>query len=160
MQKPRSLRRAIDAAVPEIRNESDRLKIWVEDGAVRSRQTETHGFAFEYPLSVLIEETRTDIAIIAHAISRWLRVNQPDLMAGGSGDSFKFETDILDSGAADILFTLQLTENVAVERNGDGSWAVDYLAEPDPLFDDDTEVAPAAGTPPLAGATAEDIVAN
>ncbi|MCH2496033.1 MAG: phage tail protein [Erythrobacter sp.] len=160
MKKPASLRAAIEAAIPEIRNERDRLKLWVEDGAVRARQTEKHGFAFEYPLSVLVEETATDIAIIVHAITRWIRINQPNLMAGGSGDSFSFETDILDNSTADILFTLKLTENVAVTPIEGGSWAIDYLAEPNPLFDDDVEVAAAVGRPPLAEASNDSIVAD
>ena len=160
MKKPASLRAAIEAAVPEIRNEGDRLKLWIEDGAVRARQTENHGFAFEYPLSVLVEETATDIAIIVHAITRWIRANQPNLMAGGSGDSFSFETDILDNSTADILFTLKLTENVAVTPIEDGSWTIDYLAEPNPLFTDEVEVAATVGRPPLAGASTDSIVAD
>ena len=78
MQKPASLRTALTAALQEIKASPDRLSIWVEDGAVRMRQTEGHGFAFEYPLSVLLREVSTDIAIATHAINRWLRRNQPD----------------------------------------------------------------------------------
>lgn len=150
MQKPKSLRAALTAAIPEIRDQPDRLAIWVEDGAVRSRQTETHGFAFEYPLSVLLREVSTDIAVIALAINRWLRRHQPSLLAGGSGDSYKFETDVLDNATADILFTIDLCENVAVTPQQDGSWSVDYLVEPDPLFGDGLPVAPNTDAPPLA----------
>ena len=150
MKKPASLRAALQAALPEFRATPDRLALWIEDGAVRARQTATHGFAFEYPLSILLRETSTDIAIVVHAITRWLRANQPDLMAGGSGDTFKFETDVLDNGTADILFTIDLTENVAIEANEDGSWAVDYLAEPSPLFNDDAPVGTNVDSPPLA----------
>lgn len=161
MKKPASLRAALMAALPEFRETPDRLVIWVEDGAVRTRQTEDHGFSFEYPLSILLHETSTDIAIVVHAMNRWLRVNQPDLLAAGSGNSFKFETDILDNDTADILFTVDLTEAVRVTLNEqDGSWAIDYLAEPDPLFDDGEPVGANADTPPLAGATLESIVAD
>lgn len=160
MQKPVSLRAALTAAIPELRNEPDRLAIWVEDGQVRARQTAGHGFAFEYPLSVLLKEVATDIAIIAHAIVRWLRVAQPDLLAAGAGNSFGFETDILDNGTADIVFTLQLTEAVAIAANEDGSWAIDYLPEPDPLFDDQLTFAGMPAAPPLAGATSDSIVSD
>lgn len=149
MQKPASLRAALTAAIPEIRDQPDRLVIWVEDGAVRARQTETHGFAFEYPLSVLLREVSTDIAIVALAINRWLRRHQSNLLAGGSGDSYKFETDVLDNATADILFTIDLCENVAVEPQPDGSWSIDYQVEPDPLFDDAQPMLPDIGTPPL-----------
>lgn len=135
MSKAKSLRNALTAAIPELRNEPDRLKLWIENGAVQARGTATHGFALQYPLSVLIEAAKTDIAIIALAITRWLRVNQPDLLAP-NGDSFQFESDILDLTTADILFTINLTENIAVTPNQDGSWSVEYLQEPDPMFDD------------------------
>lgn len=135
MSKAKSLRTALQAAIPEVRNEPDRLKLWIENGAVRMRNTASHGFALQYPLSVLIEQAKTDIAIIALAITRWLRVNQPDLLSP-NGDSFQFESDILDVNTADILFTINLTENIAVEPQEGGSWQVTYLNERDPLFDD------------------------
>ncbi|NCP18365.1 MAG: phage tail protein [Erythrobacter sp.] len=154
MQKPASLRKALHAALPSIRSTPDRLAIWIEDGAVRVRQTESHSFAFHYPLSILLREEKTDIAIVVHAINRWLRANQPDLLAGGAGDSYKFETDILDNGTADILFTIDLTESVSVARNPDESWAIDYLPEPDPMFASDAPVEGLDGTTPLAGVDA------
>lgn len=145
MSKAKSLRAALTAAIPELRNEPNRLKLWIENGAVRARGTASHGFALQYPLSVLIEEAKTDIAIIALAITRWLRVNQPDLLAP-NGDSFQFESDILDVTTADILFTINITENISVDPQPDGSWEVTYLEEPDPLFDDGD---PFAGVDPI-----------
>ena len=85
-------------------------------------------------------------------MNRWLRVNQPDRLAAGQGDSYKFEADILDNATADISFTIQLTENVKIAGHDDGSWSIDYLAEPDPLFDDAAPIADT--TPPLAGVDA------
>ncbi len=149
MSKAKSLRTALTAAIPELRNEPGRLKLWIENGAVRARGTASHGFALQYPLSVLIEEAKTDIAIIALAITRWLRVNQPDLLSP-NGDSFQFESDILDLTTADILFTINLTENIAVEPQSDGSWQVTYLEEPDALFEDEAGFAGVAPIPPLA----------
>lgn len=149
MKKATSLRAALTAAIPELRNEPGRLKLWIENGAVRARGTATHGFAFQYPLSVLIEEASTDIAIIALAITRWLRVNQPDLLAP-NGDSFQFESDILDVSTADILFTINLTEAVAVAPQEDGSWQVNYLDEPDPMFADGLAFQGLDPIPPLA----------
>jgi hypothetical protein len=136
MKKPESLRIALTAALSELRGDPSRLAIWIEDGAVRSRQTGKHGFSFKYPLSVLLREVKTDIAIVTHAINRWLDANQPDQLAGGAGDSYKFETDILDNNLADILFTIDLCEHVGVMPQPDGSWSIEYLAEPNPLFTD------------------------
>lgn len=149
MSKAKSLRNALEAAIPELRQEPERLKLWIENGAVRARGTSSHGFALQYPLSVLIEQAKTDIAVIVLAITRWLRVNQPDLLAPNV-DSFQFESDILDLTTADILFTINLTENIAVAPQQDGSWSVTYLAEPDPLFTDGQGFGDVDPIPPLA----------
>lgn len=137
MQKPASLRQALTAALEELRKEPTRLAIWIEDGAVRSRDTGDLSFGFEYPLSILLRDMKTDIALVTLAITRWLRRNQPDLLAAGQGDSFKFETDILDNEKADILITLQLREAVTVTPKEDGGFDLAYQAEPDPLFEGD-----------------------
>ena len=157
MEKPASLRRALTAALEELRKEPTRLAIWIEDGAVRSRDTGDLSFGFEYPLSILLRDMKTDIALVTLAIIRWLRVNQPDLLAGGSGDSFKFETDILDSEKADILITLQLREAVKVTPKEEGGFDLEYQAEPDPLF---TSAAAFEGTDATALQSVEIIVAD
>ena len=54
MRKPTELRKALTAALPELKRNPDRLIIWVEDGAVRARQTKDASFSFEYPLSILL----------------------------------------------------------------------------------------------------------
>lgn len=160
MRKPKSLRKTLEAALPEIRNEPGRMAIWIEDGAVRCTQTEGAGFTFRYPLSVVLTELRTDISVVALAICRWLRVNQPDLLVPNT-DSFTFETDVLDNETADLMFTITLCENVQVTPNEDGSHQIDYLAEPDPLFDDGVSVTDPAAAPPLAEVrTTADIVTD
>lgn len=136
MRKAHSLRAAIVEALPEFATSPDRLKIWVEDGAGRATQSQTLSFAFGYRLNILLEEARSDIALVALAVFRWLRVNQPDLLRPGA-TGFAFETDILDNETADIVLQLDLTENVSVAALEGGGWSLDYLAEPDPLFADD-----------------------
>lgn len=161
MQKPKRLRETLMSRLPELANEPDRLVIWVEQGAIKARQTESHSFSFSYTLSILLVEVATDVAIIAHAINRWLRIEQSDLLTGGSGDSYAFEADILDNGASDVSITLALSEEVAIAENEDGSWSVDYQAEPDPLFTDREPGGDNDSAPPLAAATSvEDIVAD
>ena len=136
MKKAASLRAALSAAVPEFRKNPSRLRLWIEDGSGMSRQTPDLSFAFEYRLNVLVEETATDIALIALALFRWLRVNQPELLSPGAR-GFAFDADILDNETADILFQLDLRENVAVAPREEGGFSLDYVAEPDPLFEDE-----------------------
>ncbi len=148
MKKIETLRAALAEAIPELRREPDRLRIWIEDGAASSRQSETLGFGFAYRASLLIVETKTDLALIALPIFRWLRINQPDLLAPGA-EGFSFDADILDNESWDVLIQLQLRENVTVVPREDGGWSLDYLAEPDPLFSDDSGLDDAGDIPGL-----------
>lgn len=150
MQKLDSLRTAIATAIPELKRSPENLRIWIERGAGRCQGTRTDAFGFAYQANVLIVEMATDLAVLALAIFRWLRVNQPDLLSPRT-DGFAFDADILDNGSADVLIQIQLTENVTVAPVEGGGDILAYLPEPDPLFVDDGGFAGVDPVPPLAG---------
>ena len=135
MLKIDTLRAAISDAVPEIKSDPSRLRMWVERGTAQMRQTATLAFGYSFRLNVLLVELATDISVVSLAIFIWLQVNQPELLAPGT-DGFAFEVDILDDASADVLFQLQLTQNVTVARQNDGRYALQDLPEPDLLFPD------------------------
>lgn len=137
MLKLDSLRAAITAALPELKRSPENLRIWIESGAGRCQGTSSDAFGFTFQANVLVTEMASEIAVLAHAIFRWLRVNQPDLLTPGKV-GFDFDADILTNGTADLLLQIQLTQNVTVARKEDGSgYDLAYLAEADPLFTDD-----------------------
>lgn len=135
MNKINTLRTALQAALPELKADPARLRMWIERGEAQSRQTATRGFAFAYQLNILIIEFATDIAVLALALFDWLRVNQPDLLAPGA-TGFSFDVDILDNETADVLVQLNIAQNISAAPQPDGSTLLTYLDEPDPLFDD------------------------
>lgn len=136
MLKLTTLRAAITAALPEMARNPENLRIWIERGAGRCQGTATDAFGFTFQANVLIVEMTSDIAVLSHAIFRWLRVNQPDLLVPGK-EGFSFDADILDNGSVDVLFQIQLTQNVTVAPQGSGTFALAYLSEENPLFGDD-----------------------
>lgn len=150
MLKLDSLRKAIATALPEMTRSPENLRIWIERGAGRCQGTTSDAFGFTFQANVLIVEMTSEIAVLAHAIFRWLRVNQPDLLSPGR-EGFSFDADILDNGSADVLLQLQLTQNVTVAPNDGGGFELAYLAEPDPLFADDQPVDGTLPASPFAG---------
>lgn len=152
MLKIQSLRTAIVAALPELASDPSRLRLWVERGLGQSQGTPTRAFAFAFRLNVLIIELTTDIAVLGLALFDWLRVNQPELLAPGA-NGFAFDVDILDNEQADVLVQLDLTQNVSVAVQPDGSARLTYLPEPDPLFDDSLGFAGADPVPTLTKVT-------
>lgn len=135
MLKINLLRAALMEAMPELKKAPKNLVMWVDRGAVQSRDTSDLSFAFSFQLNVLLIEFAGDIASFALAILIWLRTHQPDLFAMGA-DAFDFEVDILDNGKSDVQFRLQLRQNVAATLTSTGVTAT-YLPEPTPLFGDD-----------------------
>lgn len=149
MRKLYSLGAAIEAAVPELAQNPGNLHIWIERGTSASPMTGSHSLGFSYRANLLVTNMVTDIAVLALAIFRWMRVNQPNLMAPNT-DGFAFDLDVLDKKKVDVQIQIDLTENVKVTPNNDGSFGLEYLDEPDPLFDDFASASAADPPPPLA----------
>ena len=150
MLKLDTLRAAIAAALPELARSPENLRIWIERGQGRCQGTATDAFGFAFQANVLIVEMASDIAVLSHAICRWLRVNQPDLLTPGR-EGFSFDADILDNGSADVLLQIQLTQNVTVAPKDGGGFTLAYLPEPDPLFADDLGFGGLDPAPPFVG---------
>ncbi|WP_333882871.1 phage tail protein [Sphingobium yanoikuyae] len=150
MNKLDSLRTAISQALPELQKSPENLRLWISRGSGRCQATASDAFGFEYEANVLIVEMGSDFAVLAHAIFRWLRVNQPDLVVPPK-EGFTFDVDPLDNGTADVLLQLRLTQNVTVAGKDGGGFDMSYLAEPEPLFADDLGFADVMPVPPFAG---------
>lgn len=140
MQKPDSLRAAIVAALPCLADDADRLKLWVDTGRVRSPMTAARAFAWEYTLTVVITDLTDHPSIAFLAINDWLRVNQPDILRAGAGSGYTFTADIIDNETVDLGIEIELTEQVVLVPRDGGGHDLEHLAEPAPLFDDETPI--------------------
>ncbi len=150
MNKLHSLRAAIAAALPELQRSPENLRLWISRGGGRCQATASDAFGLAYEANVLVVEMHSDFAVLAHAIFRWLRVNQPDLVVPPN-EGFTFDVDPLDNGTADVLLQIRLTQNVTVAAKDGGGFDMQYLAEPDPLFGDALGFDGAEPVPPLTG---------
>ncbi|WP_313801015.1 phage tail protein [Sphingobium sp.] len=155
MLKLDTLRASIATALPELARSPENLRIWIERGSGRCQGTPSDAFGFAFQANVLIVEMASDIAVLSHAIFRWLRVNQPDLLTPGK-EGFSFDADILDNGSADVLLQIQLTQNVTVAPKDGGGFTLAYLPEPDPLFADDLGFTGMDPVPAFAGIDMDD----
>lgn len=139
MQKPESIRAALTLALPELARDPARFMVWAERGAIRAPMTESRAFAWSYTLNLVIQELTAHPSIAMLAICDWLRTNQPELLAPDA-TGFRFEADILDSGAVDLMVELDLTEQVVLRPRPDGGFDLEHLPEP-VLFPDDQPLA-------------------
>jgi hypothetical protein len=138
MQKIDSLRAAITAALPEYKAAPKKLLLWVDRGTGHSRQTATFGFGFKFRINIMLLDFSADIGALVFALFMWMRVNQPNLLDPGT-DGIEFDVDFLDNAKADLVIKLDLKQNVSVKPNEakPGTFLLDYLTEPEPMFLDD-----------------------
>ena len=134
MIKPDSLRAAIAVHNPSLARDPERLLMFVDRGNARSFMTPDESFETRYTLNIIITDFAADPSSLMIAILSWLRINQPDLLVPPN-QAFQFEVDILDNGLVDLSLNLDLTEQVATIRRADGGFDMEYLPEPENLFD-------------------------
>lgn len=147
MQKIDSLREKFVTAYPEFARDPDRLRMWIEEGHLRSHtQAGNLNFSLEYTLVVVIEGwTRSHLLIWIQLID-WLRIHQPDLLAvGNSKTSLPFEFEPLSNKSSNISFELALNEAVRAALRDDGGYDMQYASEQSPLFSSAAPITQGAG---------------
>lgn len=141
MKKPALLRAALVALLPELARNPDKLAMWVENGRVRATGNAQRGFAWEYPLTVVVEDFTKPPETLFFIVVDWLRTQQPDLLTPNA-EGFAFDVDVIDEKTADVKITLPLGEVVTAIGDGNGGWQLEVQPEPLPLFPDAEPIAP------------------
>lgn len=136
MNKIDSLRTALEAALPELRQDRDRLAVFVDKGRVVSRLKPGLGYEYRYEVTLWLEAFKRGADAIMVPLLLWLREHQPDLLLDFAREdsAITFQADIVDETSVDLLIRLPLTEAVTLVARGDGSgWDVTHLPEPSPF---------------------------
>lgn len=119
MNKPQSLRNALEAALPEIKRNPDKMLVFIDKGKIISTQAPSFCFEYQYTLNIIITDYTKHSDTIFIPILVWVRENQPSLLTGHADAGFDFEAEIINHESSDISITLQLTEAVIVtQKNG------------------------------------------
>ncbi|EGT4441743.1 phage tail protein [Cronobacter sakazakii] len=132
MNKPQSLRHALNKSVPYVRENPDRLHLFVDNGSLVATAAASISWEYRYTLNVVVTDFTGDQNLLMAPILYWLRDNQPDALQNPDEREklFTFEVDILGNGACDLSLNLKLTERV-MAREVDGQMQVEAVPEPD-----------------------------
>ncbi len=132
MNKPQSLRNALNKSVPYVRENPDRLHLFVDNGSLVATAAASISWEYRYTLNVVVTDFTGDQNLLMAPILYWLRDNQPDALQNPDERErlFTFEVDILGNGACDLSLNLKLTERV-LAREVDGQMQVEAVPEPD-----------------------------
>ncbi|WP_405423563.1 phage tail protein [Pantoea stewartii] len=138
MNKPQSLREALNSAIPYVQQNPDRLHLFVDKGASVGTSAASLSWEYRYTLNVVITDFTGDQNLLMAAVMYWLRTNQPDALQNPNEREqlFTFEVDILSNGVCDISINLKLTERVIAEEVN-GVTEVRAVPEPGNPFETD-----------------------
>ncbi|GJH39065.1 phage tail protein [Paraburkholderia hospita] len=128
MDKANSVRAALNAAMPDLVTNPEKLKIFADAGKIVASMAATDSFDYQYTLNVILLDFTGDPDFVFLALVKWMRVNQPDmLLAVDRRDTaLTYEADFNDDTSVDLSIKLALTESVVA--NADGT--VTHVVEP------------------------------
>ena len=131
MNKPQSLRVALNKSVTYVRDNPDKLHLFVDKGFLVATGASSMSWEYRYTLNVVIEDFSGDQNLLMAPVLLWLMENQPDAINNPEQREklFSFEVDILRNDICDISLDLQLTERILVSAEGGTSTV---KAEPEP----------------------------
>ena len=77
MNKPQSLRHALNKAVPYVRNNPEKLHLFVDNGSLVATGASSMSWEYRYTLNAVIEDFSGDQNLLMAPVLLWLRDNQP-----------------------------------------------------------------------------------
>lgn len=139
MIKPASLRAAVEAALPDLKRNPDRLLVFIDEGSIRSTSAHSLSFEYSYTLQLVVTDYAEHADTIMVPILAWVKDNQPELLANPERqrDGIRFEAELLSHQSMDLAVRIQITERVVVADLPDGSRTATHVGEPplDPYAD-------------------------
>ena len=137
MNKPESLKKHLQAAIPELKHNPERLLVFIDQGRIRSTAAYGLSFEYSYTLNIILTDYAGHPDAFAIPLLAWLKLNEPELLTNleRGKDAIQFEADVLDASKVDLSVTLPLTERVVVKRQDNGVLSVTHADEP-PAFEE------------------------
>ncbi|MCX2866007.1 phage tail protein [Kluyvera cryocrescens] len=133
MYKPKSLRKALTDAVPDLARNPEMMRIFIDNGKLASTLAASLSFENQYTLNVVVTDFTGDIELLLVPIQAWLRIHQADIMTTEEGrkKGFTYFADINYNDSADISISLMLTERTIVREDGN-KLHIETVPEPQP----------------------------
>ena len=116
MLKPDNLREFLSASNRFLREEPDRLLMFVDEGRIVASGTSSLSHEYRYTLNLIVTDYPGAEDALLLPLLAWLRVNQPDLLENPDRreNAIPFEVDLNNNRTVDISVKLALTERVVV----------------------------------------------
>ncbi len=140
MYKPNSLRQHLINSNQHLRENPDKLLIFVDEGHIISSGTSSLSFQYAYRLNVIITDFGGEENSLLVPLLAWLKHHQHDLFAhpNKQDKGLRFMVDINNHQSIDLSLEIDMTESVIVKQEGNKLTATssgDIV--PTPVYTDD-----------------------
>ena len=85
MYKPKSLRKALTDAVPDLARNPEMMRIFIDNGKLASTLAASLSFENQYTLNVVVTDFTGDIELLLVPMQAWLRIHQADIITTDEG---------------------------------------------------------------------------
>ncbi|BCB23202.1 tail terminator [Burkholderia phage FLC5] len=137
MNKANSLRKALNAAVPSLSTDPDKLLVFIDAGNIIATGAASGSFDYAYTLNVMLLDFAGDADIVFAALIAWVKRNQSDLLTNDDlrKTGISFEADALTQTTVDLSIKLKLSESVVVGTDDAGAQTITHVDEPVPEWE-------------------------
>ncbi|SNS20267.1 P2 phage tail completion protein R (GpR) [Sphingomonas laterariae] len=126
MRKAESLKKLLLETVPGLRDNPERLALFIDNGTVAGGHGPSLSFEYRYVVNLVFEGFTGSTNHLVVPILAWIADNQPELLGRPGVEPFSFEAEILDQDSQDVSIRVALTEPAVVTPREDGGYAVSH----------------------------------
>jgi hypothetical protein len=132
MNKAASFRQAIASAVPSLKDDPDKLLVFIDQGHIVATAAPSLSFEYRFVLNAILLDFAGDADTVFVALMAWVQRNQSDLVSNDDTrkNGITFEVDHLTQTTFDLSIKLTLTESVVVDTDPAGVQTITHVDEP------------------------------
>ncbi|WP_432239903.1 phage tail protein [Herbaspirillum robiniae] len=131
MYKPQNLSDYLTKAVADLKQNPERLHVFLDEGGTRATATAGLSFEYDYVLNLILTDIGLDLDLVFVPLLAWMRVHQKDAFANPDNikKAIRFEVDMNSAKSLDLSIKLALTERTIVKREEGGRLHIDHPPE-------------------------------
>lgn len=131
MYKPNNLRAHLTSFLPDLKQDPDKLLIFVDNGHIVSMGSESRSFEYRYQLNLILTDFTGDEDTLMVPLIDWLATHQPDLLNNPDRrtNAIRFEVDFNNHQSVDLSLEIDLSERVNVQQI-DQAFHITHIGEP------------------------------
>lgn len=135
MRKPTELRKYLESALPKLRRDPDKLKMFVAGGRLHTTGTDRLAWMYGYTLQLQFLDWAEHADVVVAPLLIWLRQHQFDVVDNQDKKGVRFNAEYLDAKCMDLIIDVDLTERVLGRPHPtkQGALQLEHLTDSPPL---------------------------